>query len=627
MTKRIFLLYLLAAISELCMAANVVVLDDSTYVESSSTNATISYHRVVLISNRNGKESANWQFVLDKYTKLKNFSAIIQETDGKVIKKLKKSDLQMTELSSGLGDENSTYYLKYQPIHYPIKVSFDWTVEKTNGIISHPAFCPANEYNEEVRHASYTIKCTEGTHCRYKALNCESLLSHSKDIQKGRNNPGELSIQKLPDGSIKAVFNDLPACKQESYSLPFFKQMPLVLFAPDDFTFRGTQGKLDTWQNFGLWQYELLKGRDQLSPEAKQKVHEMTDGLKSKLEKIARLYRYLYDNTRYVSIQLGIGGYQPATAEEVYAKGFGDCKGLSNYMVAMLREAGIPAIYTAISTEQADLLTDFPNLNQLDHVIVGVPQEKDTLWLECTNARYPLGYLHEDIAGHQALLITAQGGKIVRLPHYVDTENLQKSKVEINVSNNGMANINIYMEKTNRQYENYLPLMSMSSADQQKNILNYLYLPAAQMKSCKLEEDKAHPIIRTTLDATCKYANATGNRLFIPINPLKAGKGDISSSDNRQSPFYLDFGYQDEEAITIHLPEGYKIESLPADKEIETKFGSLKFTITNKENQVHAVYRIIMRNGTFPAQDYQDFVKAKNSIAKACRQRVVIVKL
>ena len=352
----------------------------------------------------------------------------------------------------------------------------------------------------------------------------------------------------------------------------------------------------------------------------------MTDGLKSNREKIARLYQYLYDNTRYVSIQLGIGGYQPATAEEVYTKGFGDCKGLSNYMVSLLREAGIPAIYAAISTQHADLLTDFPNLNQLDHVIVGVPMEKDTLWLECTNARYPLGYLHEDIAGHQALLITSQGGKIVRLPNYADTENLQKSKVEINVSSNGMADIVINMEKTNRQYENYLPLMSMSDTDRQKNILRYLYLPAAQVKSCNLEEDKKQPIIRTTIDATCKYANTTGNRLFIPINPLKAGNGDISNSEDRQSPFCLSFGYQDEEDITILLPEGYKIESLPTDKEIETKFSSLKFTITQKGNQVHALYRIIMHCGTFPAKDYQDFVKAKNAIAKACRQRIVIVK-
>ena len=146
------------------------------------------------------------------------------------------------------------------------------------------------------------------------------------------------------------------------------------------------------------------------------------------------------------------------------------------------------------------------------------------------------------------------------------------------------------------------------------------------MKSCNLEEDKKQPIIRTTIDATCKYANTTGNRLFIPINPLKAGNEDISSSEDRQSPFCLSFGYQDEEDITIHLPEGYKIESLPTDKEIETKFGSLKFTITKEGNQVHALYRIIMHSGTFPAKDYQDFVKAKNAIAKACRQRIVIVK-
>lgn len=621
MNKTIAFTLALAAISHIGMAANVVVENDSTYVESSLTAATISYHRVIYIPDRKREDVISWTSTLDKTEKLKSFSATFTDADGKVIKKLKKGELQMTELSHGLGDDNDTYYMNYTPASYPIKVTYDWTIENHNGVIAFPMLCPINGYDEEVRHATYTIKCMGDARCRYKAVNCEDLLSASNTSSQG-----QLTIQQQPDGTIKAIFNHLPAIKQESYSLPFLQRVPRIYFVPKHFSYYGTQGKLDTWQNFGLWQYDLLKGRDELPANTKAKVHELTDKQSSTKEKIAKLYQYLYDNTRYVSIQLGIGGYQPATASDVAVHGFGDCKGLSNYMVALLKEAGIPAFYAAISTEQADLLDNFPNLNQLNHVIAGVPMEKDTLWLECTNARYPLGYIHEDIAGHEALLITPEGGKIVRLPQYAATANTQKSKITINMPENGQADINISMEAANRQYEGLLPLLSMGAADQQKHLLASIHLPSAQVNTFKLEEEKGKPIVRTTLSATSKYANITGKRLFIKVNPLKADYSNIRKDESRQSDIYINLGYHDEEYILISIPDGYQVESMPENQEISNKFATLKTTFSRDGSSIHALYEITMKQGAYPFQDYDDFVKTKNAIAQACRQQIVIVK-
>lgn len=608
--KKIILSLLFAAITQLMMAANtnVIVLNDSTYIESSLTDATIYRQRTILITSSKGKDAAFWSCTLDKSTKLKNFSITYQQGDNRMVKKFKKSDLQVTELSAGLGDDNQTFYLDYPPSVYPVTITQEWTVEIHGGVLSYPMFCPIDDYDQTVNHASYTIKCIGNHLCQYKALNCEQ----------------SLTINKPNDGSIKAVFNNLPALEKEDYSPSLFNRLPIVLFTPKHFSYFGTEGDLDTWKNFGSWQYGLLKGRDVLPENIKAKVHELTDGLTSKREKVARLYQYLYDNYRYVSIQLGIGGYQPATTQEIATNSFGDCKGLSNYMVALLKEAGIPAFYAAISTEHANLVKDFPNLNQLNHVIAGVPMARDTLWLECTNARYPLGYIHHEIAGHEALIITPEGGKIVRLPNYADKDNWQKSQIGIKIAENGQADIDIKMEKGNLQYENLLPLLSMSSAEQQKIILANIHLPSAQVKSLKLEEETGKPIIRTTLVATSKYANVTGKRLFIKVNPLKADYSNINAQDNRQSSVYIESGYHDEEDITINIPDGYQVESLPSNQDISTPFGSLKTTFTKDEKQVHAKYETTMHRGTFPSKDYASFVKTKNMMAQAYRQQVVL---
>ena len=128
------------------------------------------------------------------------------------------------------------------------------------------------------------------------------------------------------------------------------------------------------------------------------------------------VYDYLAKTTRYVSIQLGIGGLQPITATDVCRTGFGDCKGLSYYAGSMGNELGIPATYTVISSTIERLLPDFSSANQMNHVILQVPLPQDTLWLECTNPQLPFGYVHQDIAGHDALLIQPTGGSIYRLP-------------------------------------------------------------------------------------------------------------------------------------------------------------------------------------------------------------------
>lgn len=596
------------------LAADVVVLDDSTYVESSLTAAT-STHRVVLyIPNAKRKEAASWVNVMEKTRKLKSFSAIFADANGKILKKLKKSDLQMTEISSDLAHDSYTYYTNYMPASFPFTVTYEWTDEVHDGVIAYPTFVPQSEEDEVVKHASYTIKCSTENPCRYKMVNCESLQ-------------GKCSVKTLADGSVKATFDNLPALKKEPYSLLADKRFPMISFAPDSFSYLGTQGRLDTWTNFGKWQYDLLEGQGELPDALRQKIHAMTDNLPSKRAKIARLYQYLYDNTRYVSIQLGIGGYQPAKASEVATLGFGDCKGLSNYMVALLREVGIPAIYVAISTKYADLLEDFPNLNQLNHAIVAVPMEKDTLWLECTNARIPLGYVHEEIAGHQAVLITPEGGKVVRLPRYADADNVQESLVKMSVDAFGKVRLSCRIHKTNRQYETLLPILLMDAEKRQKTLLPWLNFAAAQVDKLSLEEEKDKACADIIFEASSdKYANVSGKRIFIPVNSLKAGYDNISNDENRKNPFFVDWGYRDEEDIMLSLPDGYQVEAMPLNKEINNQFASFKVTYRKEGNQVHAHFRVVMHEGTFDASDFAEFVKTKNLIAKAYRQHIVLVK-
>jgi hypothetical protein len=159
---------------------------------------------------------------------------------------------------------------------------------------------------------------------------------------------------------------------------------------------------------------------------------------------VKALYAYLQSTTHYISIQLGIGGWQPLEAADVSRTGFGDCKALSNYMRAMLKVIDIPSYYTVISTKKERFLSDYPNFTQANHVILMVPLANDTVWLECTSQTLPFGYIHRDIMGHDALAVGENDAFFCTLPRYQPLDNQEINTVDLYVSPDGHAEFNVH---------------------------------------------------------------------------------------------------------------------------------------------------------------------------------------
>ena len=201
---------------------------------------------------------------------------------------------------------------------------------------------------------------------------------------------------------------------------------------------------MDTWENYAKWIMLLNKDRNVMPDQSKKQAHELTKNAKSTEEKVRILYEYMQNKTRYVGIQLGIGGFQPFEASVVDQTGYGDCKALSNYMVTLLKEVGITANYTLIRAGANAPAMDisFPS-SQFNHVIVAVPNETDTLWLECTSQTNPFGYLGDFTGDRYALMITDVGGKIVKTPAYTASQNTQRCTGDVFIELTGDAKAKI----------------------------------------------------------------------------------------------------------------------------------------------------------------------------------------
>ena len=597
--------------------ANVVKrIEEETFELKNAGEAYHTYHYVVTILNENGEKYATLSQYYNKFVDIRSIEGFLYDANGKELKKLKSKDLQDV---SGTSDESLIDDTRYKVFQFYYKV-YPYTVEyqvevKYNGTMFYPKWQPCDDEKIAVEESHFIFSCPADYEFRYKARNYE----------------GDPVIQNKNDRKIYTwQVKGLSAILEEDLSSNLAEVTTHVQFGPTDFEMQGYKGNMKSWQDLGKFISALRAGRDELPAEVKQKVHQLTDGVADQREKIRLLYQFLQSNTRYISIQLGIGGWQPFDAKYVSSKGFGDCKALSNYMYSLLKEAGIKSFYTLISAgdDAEDLMTDFPSPN-FNHVILFVPVNKDTVWLECTSQTLPAGYLGEFTCNRYALAVDENGGTLVHTPKYDLKENLQVRKVKAILDDQAFLDAKITTRYLGLQQDNVHGMINYLSKDKIKEYLEkYLDLATYDINSFDYKENKSiEPFVDESLDISISnYATITGKRLFIQPNIMTRSRRKLKNEESRKYDIVLKKEFNDVDTVEIDLPKGYEPEVLPQDITIKSEFGSYSSSVKLKDNTIYYYRDVKQFSGSFPAKDYESMVKYYDAVYKADRNKVVFVK-
>ena len=612
-----FLMLLVCAMRTTAQTVDAVVLESSTEVECRDMrNTRISEHRVFRLLNERAGAMAQFAVACSKWNKLTDFRGQVSDATGRVIRKFKKSELHRSDLSLNFADDIYTLSLDYTPPSYPIIIEFSWSTSGSYGNFGFPTFAPMKAYNTRVEHAKYQLTVPVEMDCRYLC----------------RNTSAQVVKTTLDDGRIRyeAHIDSLLAIDGEPYAPSSRLTFPYILWAPGKFEFHGVPGDMSTWQGLGAWNWSLIDGRQELSPELKAQLHSMTDTCSSDRGKVEVIYNFLATTTRYVSIQLGIGGWQPFSAVDVWRNGFGDCKGLTNYMCAMLHEVGVPAKYVSINNGQREIDEDFPS-NQFNHVIAQVPLPGDTLWLECTaSARIPLGYVHEGIAGNDALLVDEHGGNLVKLPMTEAEQNVSRSSALVSLRPDGSASVSVGLRYESRRYEDLMPLVSLTELQRRDAMLNAVNLSAVTLGRFDFSEHKqsyATPYIDVNMELDAhKLANVTGARMFVPVGLFHKVSVPRALQQRRQ-PVSIDYGYLDVDTVTVVIPEGFVVEALPQPVREVAALGEFTQTVEIcSGDTITVITRHLMRNGIYPAAEYSTLCKLKATAKQAYDRQIVLIR-
>jgi Domain of Unknown Function with PDB structure (DUF3857)/Transglutaminase-like superfamily len=610
--------YPVAAIpKQLLKYANAVIRKQEQIVEIRSLNkVTVRDHYVITILNEKGEGLAYWQEYYSKFRTIHHVEGVLFDAAGNKVRSLKKSEIkdQPVYSASNLIDDSRIKYHNFYCKDFPYTVEYESEMTKTETMFL-PDWSPLSARNVAVEESICSFTTPVEYRLRFKAYN----MTGAPVITT--NGKTTTNIWKI---------SQQPAIAREYASPAFHELAPYISFGPTDFKLDDFSGSLRNWNDYGKFMNTLISGLDEIPQNVKDKVVQVTSGAKSTSEKLKLLYDFLQQNTHYISVQLGVGGWRPFPASYVASNGYGDCKALSNYMVALLKVIGIKANYVLILAGQdaRDIATDFPS-SQFNHVICAVPMQKDTLWLECTSQTVAPGYMGSFTGNRHALMITDNGGEIVSTPRYDKTQNIFKSTIQGTIDAEGnllMQTDNFYQAECSDDL--HMRIHAYSKEDQLKFLKKSLDIPHYDIGSFSYAETRERiPSIRENLQVNAPgYAQITGKRLFVYPNICNRWDNRLAEDSTRLYAVDLVEDRTETDSVKIKLPAGYTPESIAKPFLIQTPYGNYSASITIAGDEMIYYRKLSLNKGRFPATEYSKLVQFYEQLFKADRAKVVLVK-
>jgi transglutaminase-like putative cysteine protease len=568
----------------------------------------------ITILKESGLDKSTLTMGYNKSRKINSISTTVYDAKGVRVKKLKQEDIRDYSAIDGgtMFSDSRVKHVDPRYQTYPFTVEHEVSVTLSSTFFI-PRFSPFTHFNTSVEQSSITVTAPDTYNLRYKEYN---------------NMP--VCEQTTVGTTVKYFWQCAPfvARNKEPLSPDPYEVFPYLNIAPSDFEFEGYKGNMESWQNFGRFIAALNTGKDELPLATVAKMQELVKDCTSDAEKVKLVYEYSQQKNRYVSIQLGIGGWQPFSAKTVDEVSYGDCKALSNYTVALLKSVGVKAHYVVIEAGDVPSKLDvtFPH-NQFNHAVVCVPLDNDTIWLECTNPHLPCGYFGDFTHNRYALLVDGDNSRLVKTKAMSGATNTTGRTGTITLGSSGDAYAEVQTQFAGINYGNYLKFMLMDDKDRRKYIIKHIDIPNFQLVDYKMSECRTgNPYIQLNAKVDLpSFMTKTGTRLIMPINQYNVQRYIPSYARKRESPLFLVNDVVEVDTMVYRLPTNYKVEALPEPVSIDTPYGSYKSRCEVGQGTITYYRSFCINDGEFKPELYNDFRAFVEKVSAADNAKCILI--
>jgi uncharacterized protein DUF3857/transglutaminase superfamily protein len=420
----------------------------------------------------------------------------------------------------------------------------------------------------------------------------------------------------------------------------------IVSFFPAGGTSR--KNEFANWGSMGSWFGSLYSRQMDASEPIKQQVNGLVVGKATLLQKMQAIAGFVQHDIRYVAIELGIGGWQPHAAPDVFSHRYGDCKDKATLMRTMLREIGVDSYQVVINTERGAVTSEAPAHNGFNHMILAVklPDEvKDPsliavmqhpklgriLFFDPTSELTPFGQIRGHLQANYGLLVTADGGELVELPQQPSAMNSIQRVGKLTLDANGMLKGDVKEVRLgDRAWSERWRLHSVTNnTDRIKPIESLL---AGSLSSFQIVRASLVNLDRTDQPfgfnytfQSDNYAKMAGNLLLVRPRVLGSkGSGILETKEPRKFPLEFEGPSRDTDTFDIALPAGYEVDELPPPTDADYSFGSYHSKTEASGQMLHYTRALEVKELSVPLSKMDELKKFYRMIAADERNTVVL---
>ena len=584
-----------------------VLSDKTTYEIEKNDDLSITSEYKILIKSKEGDKFSYFIDYIDKFKKLKKLEVVIRDENGKKIKSFSKNDGHEYSFSSSYEiDDSKIFAFNPEYKNYPYTVE---VIAKTvqSDYLSIPTWVPRNAFHIGVKEADLEIIVPINKPIKYRE---ENIIAQSVV---------EDSVKKV----IKYHVENLESIDSKLRFRDFYNDQPKVLISPINFEIENSPGNVENWQNFGDWFDELNDESYELSDDTKSYLDNLDKT--NTYEMIKEIYHFMQDRTRYISIQLGIGGFKSLPTKYVDKEGYGDCKALTNYMKNLLDYVGVKSNFVLVKAgrDVPDVNKDFSS-NQFNHVYLGVPLT-DTVYLECTSQISPAFYTGTFTDDRNVLWVEKNNSKIIRSQIYKIDDNKQLNKAIMKIDHDGNANLELNTINNGVFIEQ---LFMYKNAPE--NRIKEFQTQEFDYKDFTVDSYSLNRKDRDSQDMDIVYnisiqniAQNIGDKLILPKVLLRSAASYIDESELYKYAT-IPRAIEVVDSVTLDIDEDYTINTLNSAQSIESEFGDYSIQIIDNGNSYLCVRKIRLIKGDYTKEEFVKFNEFWNKVKKAERKKIVM---
>ncbi len=583
----------------------IILKSEMLYKITSASKAESEEKYKLLVKTEAGLKKSENEFFYDNFKKIQSITIVVKDINGEILRKLHLDDFDDYSAISanGLYTDDRIKLYDFSEFSFPFFMEVS-IAHKYNGFLHIPSFYPVGNFGISAFNIDFKLEYPSNYALSWKQI--------GKGIQSKIDTVSSTRILEFHVDS----FNHIIA---ESFAPDFKELVPHIEFYLPYFKYDKSEGDLSNWTNYGNWLNKLLSTLNtELSDETKKELIRIKELQISKKEKAEMVYKWFQNKTRYISVQIGIGGYKPSAPNVVDALGYGDCKALVYYYISLLKFIDIDAYYCVIKSSyesETIPLLEHPNFTYFNHVIAALPIESDTLFIECTNQQIPFGFVPSSWIGKPYLLVSNSRSYLTKVPHITYGENTTRSNRNCRISKD-------FKMLSNEQYlfsgiqmrskiweliepkEQLQKTMSLYQSSKNRNLENY-----------EVELDKKYKFIQVKEAVSSVIKPKSDGRIILNVFEDKFMSGfDWDTSRLYTGVFRNSYIISD--TIIFEFDTLIKDVILPENLNHKNKLYNYEVKLSFRDNKICVYRRIAINKVNLSLQEMKALVQENSEMLK-----------